>query len=1392
MEILRIILIITTLFLAVFFIATVYILIVFLFRFKKNGVLNKSVSKSLFDRKLSLTIILLFFGISFAFVGGMQLAVTGGKNSILQTFEEGKVWHYEMKESSFFEEEDHTLEKMALEYNYEQEANIPVKYATSIYELQCKELYEFISNEKFVDYDFTDYEIGEGNDELDAFLKYLFKNPKAMPKPLPKEEADKFTEWLKEKEYIDENNSFDDYVFANYDYYKYAVQYAIFTKLNDPQFDQDILNAINKLFLYNINTLTNFIIYTYNLDYIIKNNFFIHDGDFPYDIDMRAYYNFTPRTSSTNEVFEFILFPDRVKYLPEWLPERLSKWLSESKWFSDIFKEQKVSKTLGKDFNYESFMDMQSTSENEFNVVVQEDCLKANNWKPGDKIELVSGKRLKIVEPVRFSEVTYGITGTNFLVDEKKQVFVGIKASDYIKLISSLSTGTYNSTYNRAPSYYFRDKKLNNLKEADWIGEKDTLTSQMVDNLNKEELKNFNKDNTFIRLDNAQYNDLISKPLPGSVSKSWFKERYKMPWNISENGDFMGNQIKNDSMATISQLNSFESIRALLGLLEMRGFQLTIGILVIVFTFIILIVLSLLVSKRINNSGKQLGTLKAMGMKNNKIASSYILFPLIIIAIGFIIVLLISPIIMILFNNVLSKYYYISFTAIPLSFGFFLTTLLIPMILSIGLCYFISIRVLRKPTLDLLSNKDKDSPNIFVRSVGYVIPAKTPFNISYASKGFLREINKSTLLFLSVFLSVFLTSFSMSTTTMIKTQTKRILSYLNYDAIALDLNGNSSHFKYYDMYDENNEITYKSLDTIEIEKKWYTNNKNDSSGYLEELISEVNAKDLKLNYSDIENPTGFYISSSSMANLTYADYMYGGFNIHNLDHLIDRWVAQTTQSAYNYYEINDLFNLKDIDSKKGLADFINEWTYFINELAPDLVVGDYYANQNRDAVLYAASFAPPYKAYNDKKHDSFKDWYELIDKKHYKFKGNDNKMFTTFASKEQFMYSWGSNQAISDKIWNDSFRPSYQKYQEDGEWKEDFIPVIASTQTKMFLEDLAKITWTDEYGNEARIVDKTGKDTYEISIQLRTSLEDDDDPPVQEDEPSSTTYIKAKVKIVYDIFVGFDMGLLTINPFVDGYLKYYEDNQPDADNDQLIEGFKVLDDGKTFSDNFSYTPSWSYRYSHERMKELQKQTPKYSPLSIVPRNNSYNYFINNLNKRGDATVSAQDLINGNTELKFLAANGTFISVETLLFQGTKVYDMIMAIFILMSVFIIFMATTIITIAMKDIIDSSKREVSMLKAFGYSNTKATFLIMIPYIVISSLALLIALPLTFVGLGILASLLTSVTGNIFVFTLTALQWCVIIGYVYGLIGLLTILGFISFYKTNSLEAIRESDE
>jgi len=127
--------------------------------------------------------------------------------------------------------------------------------------------------------------------------------------------------------------------------------------------------------------------------------------------------------------------------------------------------------------------------------------------------------------------------------------------------------------------------------------------------------------------------------------------------------------------------------------------------------------------------------------------------------------------------------------------------------------------------------------------------------------------------------------------------------------------------------------------------------------------------------------------------------------------------------------------------------------------------------------------------------------------------------------------------------------------------------------------------------------------------------------------------------------------------------------------------------------------------------------------------------------------------NENENLRVI--QGYPITVAQLLEQVQIVYKLTIAIFMVISFFSVFIASTVIVIAMKDMIDSSKREVAMLKALGYSNLKATTLILLPYIIIIGIAFIIALPIAFYGLGIVAGLLETITGNSFRFVLSILQ-------------------------------------
>jgi len=87
-----------------------------------------------------------------------------------------------------------------------------------------------------------------------------------------------------------------------------------------------------------------------------------------------------------------------------------------------------------------------------------------------------------------------------------------------------------------------------------------------------------------------------------------------------------------------------------------------------------------------------------------------------------------------------------------------------------------------------------NSPNILVRFIGYITPIKTPFVITYTSKGFLRALGKSSLLFFAIFISTFLVAFSLSSTTMLKKQTEAALKYLNLRSISQNISTNVKNY----------------------------------------------------------------------------------------------------------------------------------------------------------------------------------------------------------------------------------------------------------------------------------------------------------------------------------------------------------------------------------------------------------------------------------------------------------------------------------------------------------------------------------------------------------------------------------------------------------------------
>ncbi len=1298
--------------LIVFSIITLRILFVFFSRIKKNVVINKSVVKNVFNGKLSLAIILIFFTVSFSLIGGMSLSSTGGGRSVLNKFNENNVYEYELV-SSKFKSHDSKMEEYIYQYNDENNQNINAHVTSGIYANSL----QYISDTYFPSSDFNiqDYKTDFSTDFLDWMIEQEYD-----------EDFNDFSKlndktYLANPIYYSPDNIISDFVdktgFATNsstsDYFKYLLDSS-----NQRVADIAIQKTIYDIILStNSNLLTTF----------------------------NAYFNVTPKGITDNKDFQI-------------------------KVFNENDRTQDVNKTIFSEHSYTDFLDVDKTDNvgirKTYKVIVQKDYLEANDLKIGDYINFDSTISFEIYDSVIFSEITYPIMGINVLPNKSKQAFIGMTSSEYIEFIKDMNENSYTSITNRYPSLFFRmDNDDHSTKQ--WLGDSNSF-EEKLNNEYKDEFELISKYNTYVD-DDFNFNS------------SYINEIY--------------------------DISSVESIRAVGGLWRLDSFQDLIHIFIIIFMIIVLIVLAMLISKRINDSGKQLGTLKAMGMKVENIASSYILFPIIIILLGFVLASLASPLVMLMFNSILSKSLYVSFATNPISINFFLYLLIIPMILSIGLAFLISVKTLLKPTLNLLNNTGKNAPNVLVRAAGYATPSWIPFSVSYAGKGLLRAFGKSSLLFVSIFLSVFLTSFVMSSTTMIKKQTENGIKHLNFRTASLYANGSIGQFDVYKMFDEDGNVTYSNdsepdLNKFKADIEYLSDIKLPRSidaqynlyiNYIDATLNSL-PKTSKGNGEYIESyimlehvlSQGYFssnseiISSGGLAEWEKTNSIPGKVSFTSMSELTTRWL---TYIGVDYVGDKLDFNLIN----ENIFEVIDELGGVIEQL-PDIVIGDLFYNQYANGISNVVNVSPISEAINTNK-ENYDNYNNNIDKL-----SNDdfhNNIYCSILNDaETFINTWGSKDSDVD-IWK-LFDDDYKKIN-SGE-SLGYIPVIISTQSGLTLQE-----WVDTKIPNVDLIEKKD-DIYTVSMGL----------PVVANTRHGTTElnsrIKVDIKVVDELFVGWDFGIVTSNEFVRSYIQNYEYNsnwtidgeQIKSDiltemgiesitliNGNLDETFKSI--GTQMTTYKDYKPEQIDKYlgdDYIQGIDVEAKSKYMTPLSI------------NMNKTSYANGAVRDddlhkFLLGDLN-NYTYTNGLSTSLNLLLSQGQQVYEMIMGLFSTMAGFVLFMAATIILISMKDIIDSSRREVSMLKAFGYSNTKATSLIMSPYVLVSLLALIIAIPLSFISLGIVAQILTQLTGSVFQFTLTIMQWFILIGFVFGLIAFISIIGYISFSKANALEAIQATNE
>ncbi|NQX83294.1 MAG: ABC transporter permease [Mycoplasmataceae bacterium] len=1436
-----------------FLLFIVWIFFVFIKNFSKNRVLNKSVSKSVFSGKLSLIIILVFYGISFSLIGGTNLLSKSSERTFSRQFNNNNIYQIEEKKG-FIDIEDDLFGMMGEIYNK--------SFSTS----NIKST-NFVSP-WVIDHTLTTKTVDKmiELEQSDTSYKMIHLKDGDFIKP-----SDVFSPTFDES-YVNtksfgwsQNEWVDALEFQLSDYFSSTVP------------GQNIVNAwkgkediktilINSLFDGKIYKLGKLILglqlLNGNLTVLNENS---KDAEYNkvsaeemnkfnelnknISFKIGSYLNFSPNNSSGNIDFEFVLVNDIDFINGELITTDKDTFLNKK---NDKGIEVNQITYLNK--NKEQFLNSSSNDEFTFNVIVQQDFLELNKINVGENLNTtfstngVNNIKFNVFDSVRFNEVTYPTMGINILPNKKEQTFIGMKTSDILKFYDSAN---FTSIYNRSMSAFV---SLNN--ESKTLGK---INSWLPGSSKMENIKNwfieyislisFNITNPYkLSINKAQ--EIIDKASELEIEHYWY-QTYINNFNI--NGYVYTTTIPEQRFLLINELKTIESLRAMIGPIEVGSTQTIINVLVIIFMIIILIVLSMLIVKRVKSSGKQLGTLKAMGMKNSEIASAYIIFPMVIIFIGFVIASLLSPLILFLFSNIMSGFYYITFSVNPVSLSYFIVMLFIPMALSIVLVYLIAISVLRKPTLDLLTNKGKDYPNILVRIFGYAMTSKAPFSVSYIGVGTFRAVGKSMLLFASIFMATLLTAFAMSSTTMVKQQTANTLSYLNFESIATNKIQNRGQFSNEYLYIDANgdgvadELAYEynllsddSYEPVEgmkpfkltefltiFDPGWdiakYNSAMKSLQTKIESLEITYSIKDgvksntfitkelmeqillsnalFKFKYekeeeghSDTFNEFEKSLDNSSNSVLTFNDLSFL-INSWLLDAGINFISNQNNLFDFDFGQISLETPDAIMDSLKYIHDFLSQF----DNLLTDLVFGTQYYNEYNQ-VMPGHGKINSHKLSINGDEDEYFDYHNAIEIEEIEEMNDIN--VNLVPTKTEFLNSYGNaNNTLGEETWNSSFG----KYTVEDPRLLEYIPILATTQAAKILEQKVKEGYVEKEG-----------DIYTVSLSLSSLTNDSKKYESKSNYSFRDIYYKVKIKVEHKIFVGVDFGISIFTPYIEKYFSpsVYE-----------LKGKGIVESESDTNGNIWFTDFWGkekHVINYKEQKFLDSENIVYnirnikpdifvpdgltnmnfiSTTSMVTNRKSLENMMNEETPNSIIKITGSSIVDQEKSLwnngdsfseTFNSTNGFPISLSALLSQGKIVYQVIIGIFTIISLFAIFMSTTIVIIAMKDIIDSSKREVSMLKTFGYSNIKSTILVITPYLGIIFFAFVISLPLTFLGLSMIATILTNLTGNLFTFILTYGQWLTLGVYVFGLIGILILIGYLSFSRTDALEAIKETDE
>ena len=1157
----------------IFIFLTIWILFVFIKNFKTNRLIYRSIFKTLFKSTSSIIIIILFYAISFALIGG------------------GATYVFRIEKAAntqIIENKSHQGDAVN---GYINEYILDGQYVSGY-------------NQRMFNFLIQNYDVGSD---------YIISGPLGSEENFIIE-LDKFVAQESQLSWLG-SNAWEDYGLSYFDDFNSFVNAIVYKTVFD-NFNNGLYSSF----------------FSEKTDYEIVYNIYVNNVYKPI------------KAKSENELYYFMGFNS---------PNNFLRYSKNGEYVIDDYEINKIEDGLTKD-DIENELSKSTnygngTAEDPYKIVLQSEYAEANNYNPGDILE-IDANEYEILATANFANVIYPYFDfQNLITDFDNQAAILMNSNT----VREVSNGDINYTVD----YGY----------TDLYDEVDDFSYYLPNDDSNEA--------SVILTRTREMEDLIQIESGGSFA-------------IGQTGLITQERVSPESSRIYTVINELTLDNSFLSIMSM------------VFLIIVVIVLSLLIQKRVKDYSKQFGTLKALGLSKRQSSVAFVVYPMFIIGVGGMIAFFLSIPVQMFFVNLVTSFYSLPVGGYALSFSLFWYLFIFSAIVLFSIAYLISIWILRKQTIDLLSNRANDAPNLLTRSTGKLIPNKMSFETSYEVKGLTRASGKSAILLFSIFLATTLTSLSFAASTMVNK--------------LIDLTSGTFDFEYYNTVNFNN----YDYDVYDLETESYENLTplyNDSLMSSSEILvyqAGLNNSNWQQHYDDLgeeiiapfdnvvvssDGSVNYYLPKEAILNYLIQISLIESAAGENYDPTIqwsNGYSVSSLRSFLTYFELDTFSKLFYIDlniedlNNLGFLELYNLLNSNYDYYFSDVTFRDFYYDSSFQAILAGERLGIPKN--NDRPIlDETK--YTLFNLTSYQ---EASDILDIFAIDEEAV------EALEDE--EENLNPGEQL---------DYLPVIMDSFTYNFILE-----------------------NYPVEIDPITGywrLTFLDSNYILDDVPINILY-------VYDSYIS--IGFLTTETLIESY-----------------DDLESLNYEVKYSDVFwsEYIPNQNYTLgvNNDLSGDL-----------------TFQYFIDNP-KNLEGPVFSKDVISSQTEV---------------------IYNIFKVWLLIISVFALIIGLVLIIIAMKEINDKSKREVSLLKSFGYSSTKATVLVISPFIFILVVGFALAIPFALLILSLLASVLTSATGSNFVFTLTSLQWLMVFLIMFVLVVFLLIYSFWSFRKTNALDAIRETDE